>query len=84
MQTEINTIENVKTYFKSLVDMDLSFHPDDDFKDYLVHSTQQPIFTITEAKIHNASMNRCFEVCEKHKVDIYEISLDVLNLKILS
>jgi hypothetical protein len=82
MDIEINTPENVKSYFKTLVEeLSLSFHPDDNFADYVINGTKKPLFTEEEAKKHNALMSKCFEVCEKNKVDIYQIGLNMLRKK---
>ena len=76
MDIEINTPENVKSYFKTLVDeLSLYFHPDDNFAGYTLKGTKKPLFTEEEAKKYNALMSKCFEVCEKNKVDIYQIGL---------
>lgn len=82
MDIEINTPENVKFYFQTLVDdLSLYFHPNDNFADYTIKGTKKPLFTEEEAKKHNALMSKCFEVCEKNKVDIYQIGLSVLTKK---
>ena len=82
MNVEINTPESVKTYFQMLVnELSLYFHPDDNFANYMIKGTKKPLFTEEEAKNHNDLMSKCFEVCEKNKVDIYEIGLKVLTKK---
>ncbi len=82
MNIEINTPENVKTYFQMLVnDLSLYFHPNDNFANYTIKNTKKPLFTEEEAQKHNALMSKCFEVCEKHKVDIYQIGFKVLTKK---
>ena len=82
MDIEINTPENVKFYFQTLVDdLSLYFHPNDNFADYTLKGTKKLLFTEEEAKKHNDLMNKCFEVCEKNKVDIYQIGLNVLTKK---
>ncbi len=82
MNIEINTPENVKTYFQTLVEeLSLYFHPNDNFVDYTLKGTKKPLFTEEEAKKHNDLMSKCFEVCEKHKVDIYQIGLGILTKK---
>jgi hypothetical protein len=77
MDIEIKTPENVKSYFQTLVDdLGLYFHPNDNFADYTIKGTKKPLFTEEEAKKHNALMSKCFEVCEKNKIDIYQIGLE--------
>jgi hypothetical protein len=71
----INTISDVEQFAKHLVQVEkLSFHPDDDFKDYLTNSNQ-PFYTTQEAELRNKLMNDCFEVCEREKVDVYGVVL---------
>lgn len=43
--------------------MGWNFHPDDDLQDEEL----------------NASLDRCFEVCEKFHKDIYKLTLDILK-----
>ena len=82
MNIEINTPENVKSYFKTLVEeLSLYFHPNDNFADYTLKGTKKPLFTEEEAKNYNVLMSKYFEVCEKNKVDIYQIGLNVLTKK---
>lgn len=78
MMIEILTIEDVKLFAKQLLDEGLSFHPDDDFNDYVNYSSQQPSYNVEDADLRNKLMNQCFEICEKEEVDIYEIMLSVV------
>jgi hypothetical protein len=79
----INTISDVEQFAKHLVQVEkLSFHPDDDFKDYLTNSNQ-PFYTAQEAELRNKLMNDCFEVCEREKVDVYGVVLSILKDEIL-
>jgi hypothetical protein len=77
MITKIETVEDVKSFAKQLIAEGVSFHPDDDFNDYVNFEENRPTYTKEEAEIRNDLMNRCFEVCEKERVDIYEIMLEV-------
>lgn len=76
MITEINTINDVKTFTKHLINVEkLSFHPDDDFTDYIDCNTNKPFYTKEEAEKRNQLMNTCFDVCEKNKKEIYTVML---------
>ena len=78
MITAINTISDVEQFAKHLVQVEkLSFHPDDDFKDYVTNANQ-PFYSTKEAKLRNKLMNDCFEVCEREKVDVYGVVLPIL------
>lgn len=77
MITEINNIEDVKTFFKQLLDEDLNFHPDIPFEDYINCETRQDSYTAEEAATRNKLMDTCFEVCENNGVDIYELAIEI-------
>lgn len=77
MITKIETIEEVKVFAKELIAEDVSFHPDDDFNDYMNFKENKPYYTIEEGDLRNKLMNKCFEVCEKEGVDIYNVMLEV-------
>lgn len=74
MIKEINTIEAVRLFAYQLVNNEnLSFHPDDDFADYTNTTTNKSTYTSENASHLNRHMQKCFAVCEKSGVDIYEI-----------
>jgi len=80
MITIIQTINDVKAFAKHLVQVEkLSFHPDDDFKDYINIETDEPFYTEEEALFRNKLISDCFEVCNKEKVEIYEILLPIIQ-----
>lgn len=72
MITEINTTEDVKIFAKQLMSEDLNFHPDDDFNDYINISDLTPTYNKEEADLRNVLIGRCFEICEKEGLDIYD------------
>ena len=51
----------------------LSFHPDDDFADYINVVTKEATYSDEEVKLLNNLMGKCFDICEKNDVDIYEL-----------
>jgi hypothetical protein len=78
MLSQITTIEEVRTFANQLIQEGTSFHPDDDFNDYVNFTTHEPSYTKEEADFRNRLMSECFDVCEKSGDDIYE----VMNLMI--
>lgn len=77
MITKIETTDDVKAFAKQLIAEGVSFHPDDDFNDYVNFKEKKPCYTNEEADLRNTLMNNCFEVCEKEGVDIYAVMLEV-------
>jgi len=81
MITKILTIEDVKQFAKELTAEGLSFHPDDDFNDYINFTSGEPSYTSEEAEIRNKLMNECFDVCENEGIDIYEVMMEEMLLE---
>lgn len=77
MITKIQTTEDVKAFAKQLIAEGVSFHPDDDFNDYVNFEENTPCYSKKEADLRNELMNNCFEVCEKEGIDIYDMMLEV-------
>ena len=74
MIKEINTIEDIKLFAFQLVNEEnLSFHPDDDFSDYINLNTKEPLYSAEEVSKLNIMMDKCFILCEQAEVDIYEL-----------
>lgn len=81
MINKISTIDDVKKFARQLTAEGLSFHPDDDFNDYVNLQTNDPTYSAEDAEIRNNLMNDCFEVCDKEGVDVYTIMLEELLLE---
>ncbi|AXB55212.1 hypothetical protein [Flavobacterium fluviale] len=81
MLNKILNIEDVKQFAKQLTAEGLSFHPDDDFNDYVNSKTNLPSYSKEDADLRNELMNECFNVCETEGVDIYEIMLEEMLLE---
>lgn len=77
MIERIKTINDVESFAKQLVAEGLSFHPDNDFKDYVFLKENKPCFSEEEAVKRNKLMTQCFKVCEEHGFDIYAFMLEV-------
>lgn len=77
MITQIQTSEDVKSFAKEIIADGVSFHPDDDFKDYVYFRENKRCYTDDEAGLRNDLMDQCFNVCEKEGVDIYGLMLEV-------
>jgi hypothetical protein len=58
----------------------VSFHPDDDFSDYVYFKVNKSCNTKEEAEKRNSIMQQYFEVCEKNGLNIYSLVFD-LTLK---
>jgi hypothetical protein len=72
----IKTIKDVTAFFQSLYDLyDVAFHPDDCFGDY-VDNLGNPTFTDEEAIVLDETMEKCFFLCDKIGVDLYEIGCE--------
>jgi hypothetical protein len=76
MIAAIQTIVDVKNFAKQIIEEGVSFHPDDDFNDYVSLKTNKTCYTTEEAEIRNNLMNECFNVCDKVGLDIYEVMLE--------
>ncbi len=77
MVIEIKTSKDVAEFAKQIISERVSFHPDDDFNDYVNFKENKPCYTKEEAEIRNELMSSCFDVCEKEGVDIYDVMLEV-------
>jgi hypothetical protein len=77
MLARIETVEDVKIFAKQIINEGVSFHPDDDFNEYLNLKTNIPIYNLEEAEVRNNLMNECFEICNNSGVDIYEIMYEL-------
>lgn len=74
MIKEINTIEDVKLFAFQLVNEEkLSFHPDDDFSNYINLETMKPLYSEEEVQFMNQLTEKCFDICKQFSADIYEL-----------
>lgn len=74
--SHITTTEEVKSFFHHIVyDLDINFHPDDDFKDYVSYKTGESTMDDEQAELYNRLMDESFDVCGEK---VYEIGSDLL------
>ncbi len=67
----IRTYNDVVSFVQYLVNVqNISFHPDDDFADYL-DANQETI------SAYNRINEECFAVCENASIDIYQVHYQV-------
>lgn len=77
--SHITSVKDVEVFFHHLVfERKVNFHPDDDFANYICIADTPPTFTKEEVDIYNRLMDESFDVCDKAKVDIYEIGIEYL------
>ena len=73
---KISTVEDVNKFIKFIYeDLEVNFHPDDDFNDIVNYETGEKSFNKKDADRLNKLVDDCFKVCEKNNLDIYEIAL---------
>jgi len=80
--SNISTIDEVRAFFKALIDeLSLSFHPDDSFDGYGNHVNGQwvDLFTPEEATQLDAIMQQCWKVCYDNNTDIYTIGMILMG-----
>ena len=83
--SHIKTVKDVETFFHHIVfERKVNFHPDDMFEDYISCESGVNTFTNEECAIYNRLMDESFKICEKERIDIYEIGMKELmpNFKI--
>ena len=74
--SQIKNLIDVVHFFEHLLyEKEVSFHPDDNFSDYVNKIDERPSFTNEEVKLYNRLMNQCFDICQQEEMDIYSIGL---------
>jgi len=76
MITKIESIDDVKDYFRQLLNEGLNCHADSAFEDDINLQTKKACVSKEETAIRNKLMDDCFEVCERVGADIYEIAME--------
>ena len=76
-ESHITNVEEVSDFFRHIVfDLDINFHPDDDFKDYVCYETGEKTMDDEQSELYNRLMNEAFEVCDD---EVYEIGSELLK-----
>lgn len=79
MLSSITSIQDVTTFFHHLIlEENLNFHPDEDFRNYVLLDTGLSSYTEEEAELRNHLLDECFDVCERYQADIYQIGIEIL------
>ena len=74
--SQITTAEEVKYFFDHIVnELDINFHPDDDFKDYVSYKAHERMMGDKQAELYNRLMDEAFNVCGD---EVYEIGSELL------
>ena len=75
----IQTKSDVEEFISCLIlEESLNFHPDEDFRNYVHVDTGLPSYTEAEAEVRNRLLDQCFDICEKHQTDIYQMGIEIL------
>ena len=77
MATQIQTIDDVKSFAKQIISEGVSFHPDDDFNEYVNLADNKLCYSKQDADLRNELMSECFEACNNEGIDIYDVMLEV-------
>ena len=76
--SHITTVEEVKEFFRHIVyDLDINFHPDDDFRDYVDRDGNRTMDD-AQAELYNRLMDEAFDACDGEEM-VYEIGYDLLQ-----
>ena len=54
-----------------------AFHPDDPMTDYVCRDTNEPSYSLEEAKKLDKLMDEAFNFCKQQGIDIYELSTNI-------
>ncbi len=80
----LTTLPEVEHFVMHVInDLDVNFHPDTNFGNY-VNVLGLPSFDEQTAIDLNATLAQAFAVCEASGTDIYEVSLPLLQARILA
>lgn len=80
--SRIATKEEAKDFFRHIVfDLDINFHPDDDFKEYISRETGERTMDDAQAELYNRLMDEAFGVFNDEE-ELYEMACGVLEERI--
>ena len=76
-ESHITNVEEVRDFFRHIVfDIDINFHPDDDFRNYVCDRTNKKAMDDEQAELFNRLLDEAFDVCGD---EVYEIGSELLN-----
>ncbi len=74
--------DEVKQFvFHVIFDLDVNFHPDENFRNYVSKSGKRLFDGKTASKL-NQALQQAFSVCESNGIDICELSLPILQIRL--
>ena len=73
MIADIKHIEDVKIFFKDLINEGVNAHPDEDFLNYVHITSGHETYSPDEAEKRNILMRKSFKVCGNIGIDIYDL-----------
>ena len=77
--SHITTVEEVKDFFHHIIfDLDINFHPDEDFKEHVNYETGERSMNDEQAELYNRLMEEAFEVCGDEDL-VYDIGCNLLK-----
>jgi len=79
MIQEIKSINDVKIFFRELLEEGLNFHPDESFENYVNVKTRLATYTSEDAEKRSRLLDEAFNVCKKSRTDIYELCMEVFT-----
>ncbi|MFW6272225.1 MAG: hypothetical protein ACOC2U_00380 [bacterium] len=75
----IDSLQDVKSFVRTIVKEGVNFHPDDDFNDMINFENKLQFYSESEAAERNRINEQCFEYCELNDLDYYSIALEIFN-----
>ena len=77
--SHITTVEEVKDFFHHIVyDLEINFHPDDDFCAYINNETGESAMDDRLAALYNRLMEEAFVACNDEDT-VYEIGCELMK-----
>lgn len=67
---------HVVQFLEYILSLDIIFHPDDDMLSYINLDTDEPTFSINDAKYLNGTIDKCFAICGD---DVYDICMELMQ-----
>jgi hypothetical protein len=77
MIKSIDSVDDVKEFFDSIIGEGTEIHPDDIFENIINLKSAKSAYSKSEAALRNNLMEQSFEICQKYSVDIYDLSMTI-------